>query len=97
MPCGKLLFNQISAYLAYFQHCSSAVLLLVIFEWNISFAFSPQDFSLVLERSNLAPIPRSLSQVGVSVEVDVKVIGAGHRREHSHGFRLNQDQLVLSP
>lgn len=67
------------------------VLLLVIFEWKISFAFSPQGFSLVLERSNPAPIPRSLSQVGVSVEVGVKAIGAGHRRECSHGCCLNQD------
>lgn len=78
MPHGKLLFSQISAYLAYFQHSSSLVLLLVIFEWKISFAFSPQNFPLVLEGSNLPPIPRSLSHVGVLAEVGAKVIEAGH-------------------
>lgn len=97
MPHGKLLFSQISAYLAHFQHCCSLVLLLVIFEWKIGFAFCPQNSLLVLEGSNLAPIPRSLSQVVVFAEVGVKAMGAGHQWECSHSCCLNQDQLVSSP
>lgn len=69
MPCGKLLFSQISAYLTYFQHCSSLVLLLVVFEWKMNFTFSPKNFPLGLEESNLGSIPRSLSQAGVLAEL----------------------------
>lgn len=75
MPCGKLLFSQISAYLAYFQHCSSLVLLLVVFEWKISFTFSPQNFPLILEGSKLSPIPRPLSQEGVLAELGQRQAG----------------------
>lgn len=75
MPCGKLLFSQISAYLTYFQHRSSLVLLLVVFEWEMSFTFSPQNFPLRLEGSNLAPIPRSLSQAGVLAELGQRQVG----------------------
>lgn len=75
MPCGKLLFSQISAYLAYFQHCSSLVLLLVLFEWKIRFTFSPPNFPLRLEGSIFAPTPRSLSQAGVLAEVGQRQLG----------------------
>jgi len=58
MPHGKLLFSQISAYLAYSQHCSSLVLLLVIFKWKINFAFSSSKLSPGIGADKSGPHPQ---------------------------------------